>query len=52
MGTDGQEGFPADGEGPSRLVAVSSFAISAYTVTNAQFGISSGRRDTPPTPNA
>jgi formylglycine-generating enzyme required for sulfatase activity len=38
MGTDGQEGFPADGEGPSRLVAVSSFAVSAYTVTNAQFG--------------
>ncbi len=38
MGTDGTEGFPADGEGPSRTVAVSAFAISAYTVTNAQFG--------------
>ncbi len=38
MGSDGPDGFPADGEGPSRLVQVSPFAISAYAVTNAQFG--------------
>lgn len=37
MGTDSQEGFPADGEGPSRKVRVDSFSISAYAVTNAQF---------------
>ena len=38
MGTDAAEGFPGDGEGPSRLVTLSAFAISAYAVTNAQFG--------------
>jgi formylglycine-generating enzyme required for sulfatase activity len=38
MGTDDTDGFRADGEGPSRVVAVSPFAISACTVTNAQFG--------------
>src|SRR3954451_2706809 len=38
MGTDGAEGFRADGEGPSRVVVLSPFAISAYAVTNAQFG--------------
>lgn len=38
MGSDGPEGFSADGEGPARLVRVSPFAVSAYAVTNAQFG--------------
>src|SRR4051795_2925267 len=38
MGTDRAEGFRADGEGPSRVVVLSPFAISAYAVTNAQFG--------------
>ena len=37
MGTDSPEGFPEDGEGPSREVAVSSFRIAATAVTNAQF---------------
>ena len=38
MGTDAADGFPGDGERPSRLVTSSPFAISAYAVTNAQFG--------------
>ena len=38
MGTDTKEGFPADGEGPIRPVRVDPFSISAYAVTNAQFG--------------
>lgn len=38
MGTDDPVGFADDGEGPAREVSVSPFAISAYTVTNAQFG--------------
>lgn len=38
MGTDAQEGFPADGEGPVRRVRVAPFSISAHAVTNAQFG--------------
>ncbi len=37
MGTDGDEGFADDGEGPARAVEVRPFAISAETVTNAQF---------------
>ncbi|WP_331871578.1 formylglycine-generating enzyme family protein [Cohnella abietis] len=37
MGSDLKEGFPADGEGPPRLVHVDAFSISAYAVTNAQF---------------
>ena len=37
MGTDSPEGFPEDGEGPSREVAVASFRIAATAVTNAQF---------------
>jgi len=37
MGTDTREGFPADGEGPSRLVRVSPFYISPHAVTNAEF---------------
>lgn len=37
MGTATRDGFPADGEGPVRLVRVAPFSISAYAVTNAQF---------------
>ena len=37
MGTDTNDGFPADGEGPVRPVRVDPFSISAYAVTNAQF---------------
>jgi len=38
MGSDDLARYPEDGEGPSRLVRLSAFAIAAYTVTNAQFG--------------
>jgi formylglycine-generating enzyme len=38
MGTPDPVRFPEDGEAPVRTVKVSSFAIAAYTVTNAQFG--------------
>ncbi|MBP1964960.1 formylglycine-generating enzyme family protein [Paenibacillus aceris] len=37
MGTDDQEGFPSDGEGPVRRVAVSPFYVSPYAVTNAEY---------------
>ena len=37
MGTDSQEGFREDGEGPQRRVSCSSFAIAPYAVTNEQF---------------
>lgn len=37
MGTHSHEGYPADREGPVREVDVASFAISKYTVTNAEF---------------
>lgn len=37
MGTDGDEGFAGDGEGPSRLVRCDPFRISATAVTNAEF---------------
>lgn len=37
MGCDRGEGFPEDGEGPSREVVLSPFAIAATTVTNAEF---------------
>lgn len=37
MGTNTKEGFPADGEGPIRKVAIDSFYIDKYTVTNAEF---------------
>ncbi|OBZ13638.1 formylglycine-generating enzyme family protein [Bacillus sp. FJAT-26390] len=37
MGTDAQDGFPADGEGPARQVTVDAFQISPYAVTNAEF---------------
>lgn len=37
MGTDSDEGFPADGEGPVREVHVDPFYIDRYHVTNAKF---------------
>ncbi|MEH6939376.1 formylglycine-generating enzyme family protein [Bacillus sp. JJ664] len=37
MGTDDQEGYYADGEGPIREIKVNPFFIDACTVTNAQF---------------
>jgi formylglycine-generating enzyme required for sulfatase activity len=37
MGTDDEEGFKEDGEGPVRKVFVSPFAIDRFAVTNAQF---------------
>lgn len=37
MGTDDQEGFPQDGEGPVRAVSVSPFYIDPYAVSNADF---------------
>jgi formylglycine-generating enzyme required for sulfatase activity len=37
MGTNYARGFPADGEGPVRPVALSPFEIDAYPVTNAEF---------------
>lgn len=38
LGTDGRYGYGEDGEGPSHRVDLSSFWISRYAVTNAQFG--------------
>ncbi len=37
MGTDDEDGFAADGEGPVREVTVRPFAIDRHSVTNAQF---------------
>lgn len=37
MGTDSDEGFPEDGEGPVRKVNVDPFYIDKTTVTNAEF---------------
>jgi formylglycine-generating enzyme required for sulfatase activity len=37
MGTNSTEGFPADGEGPVREIALDPFYIDAAPVTNAQF---------------
>lgn len=37
MGTDDQEGFPADRENPKTLVNLEAFAISKYAITNAEF---------------
>lgn len=37
MGTDDDEGFPADGEGPAREVTLSPFAVDPYTISNADF---------------
>jgi sulfatase modifying factor 1 len=38
MGTDGDEGFPEDGEGPARRVTLSRFAIDPFAVSNDDFG--------------
>ena len=37
MGTDAEDGFPADGEGPVREVTVDPFYIDVEPVTNEQF---------------
>ncbi|WP_449355759.1 formylglycine-generating enzyme family protein [Virgibacillus natechei] len=37
MGTEEQEGFPADNEGPIRKVKVNPFFIDRYTVSNREF---------------
>ena len=37
MGTENEEGFPADGEGPIREVTLGAFHIDQYPVTNEQF---------------
>nr|WP_096440908.1 formylglycine-generating enzyme family protein [Alteribacter populi] len=37
MGTNDEEGFTLDGEGPIRKVKLSPFAIDRYTITNKQF---------------
>nr|WP_283254375.1 formylglycine-generating enzyme family protein [Ramlibacter paludis] len=37
MGTDANEGFAEDGEGPAREVTLTPFAIAPTAVTNAQF---------------
>lgn len=37
MGTESDEGFPQDGEGPIREVTLDPFWIDRYPVTNAQF---------------
>ncbi|WP_414720088.1 formylglycine-generating enzyme family protein [Streptomyces sp.] len=37
MGTDDEEGSPADGEGPVRTVRVSTFHIDAHAVSNDEF---------------
>src|SRR6187402_895525 len=37
MGSDDRR-FPADGEGPIRLIMVSDFSIACHTVSNIQFG--------------
>ena len=37
MGTEDEEGFPQDGEGPVRQVTLDPFYIDIHPVTNAQF---------------
>jgi len=37
MGTDSDVGFPQDGEGPAREVAVDAYHVDAHAVTNAEF---------------
>lgn len=37
MGTDSNDGFPADGEGPVRAVTLDPFYVDVYPVTNFQF---------------
>ncbi|NDL55823.1 formylglycine-generating enzyme family protein [Phytoactinopolyspora mesophila] len=39
MGTDAQDGYPADGEGPAREVTLSPFWIDTTTVSNADFSV-------------
>jgi formylglycine-generating enzyme len=38
MGSDNEDAFPHDGEGPVREVVLSPFRIDRHTVTNASFG--------------
>ncbi|TAM37622.1 MAG: formylglycine-generating enzyme family protein [Burkholderiaceae bacterium] len=38
MGSNDEEGFRADGEGPARVVSISNFYIAPATVTNREFG--------------
>jgi sulfatase modifying factor 1 len=38
MGTDSEQAFPADGEGPVRKIMLDPFFIDRHAVTNAQFG--------------
>lgn len=38
MGTESDEGFPADGEGPVRQVTLDPFHMDTYPVTNGKFG--------------
>nr|WP_205677328.1 formylglycine-generating enzyme family protein [Aquibacillus halophilus] len=37
MGTDDEEGFPSDGEGPVRKIKVNPFYIDSHTVSNEEF---------------
>ncbi|MBM7599093.1 formylglycine-generating enzyme required for sulfatase activity [Virgibacillus halotolerans] len=37
MGTDSDEGFPLDGEGPRRNVRINPFQMDSYAVTNEEF---------------
>ena len=37
MGTEDEEGFPQDGEGPIREVTLDPFYVDVYPVTNGQF---------------
>ncbi|MEZ0164397.1 formylglycine-generating enzyme family protein [Kineococcus sp. LSe6-4] len=37
MGTDDEEGYPGDGEGPVRDVTVGPFAVDTVTVSNARY---------------
>jgi formylglycine-generating enzyme required for sulfatase activity len=37
MGTDSDEGYAEDGEGPSRMVQLAAYAIAPATVTNVEF---------------
>ena len=37
MGTEDDEGFPQDGEGPIRQVSLDPFYVDVYPVTNSQF---------------
>ena len=38
MGSDDHEGYPEDGEGPVRMVALAPYWMDATTVTNERFG--------------